>query len=115
MQKRAYDYTPKPSSEFQAQGKYKYGGADQFIAFLNNELKPEIAQQFPINSQQQSIYGHSFGACLLSFFSKPDAFQRYFAASPSLWFDQGMLFQQLKHWQSQNKSSSLTHDHSRYT
>ncbi len=32
VQKRAYDYTPKPSAEFQAQGKYKYGGADQFIA-----------------------------------------------------------------------------------
>ncbi len=114
VQKRAYDYTPKPSSEFQAQGKYKYGGADQFIAFLNNELKPEIAQQFPINSQQQSIYGHSFGGLfvLYHFFQKPDAFQRYFAASPSLWFDQGMLFQQLKHWQSQNQIIP-THDHSR--
>ena len=33
VQKRAYDYTPKPSAQFQAQGKYKYGGADQFIAF----------------------------------------------------------------------------------
>ncbi|MFZ5394136.1 alpha/beta hydrolase [Acinetobacter seifertii] len=109
VQKRAYDYTPKPSSEFQAQGKYKYGGADQFIAFLNNELKPEIAQQFPINSQQQSIYGHSFGGLfvLYHFFQKPDAFQRYFAASPSLWFDQGMLFQQLKHWQSQKSNHPL--------
>lgn len=109
VQKRAYDYTPKPSSEFQAQGKYKYGGADQFIAFLNNELKPEIAQQFPINSQQQSIYGHSFGGLfvLYHFFQKPDAFQRYFAASPSLWFDQGMLFQQLKHWQSQKPNHPL--------
>ncbi|KHO14051.1 alpha/beta hydrolase [Acinetobacter baumannii] len=109
VQKRAYDYTPKPSSEFQAQGKYKYGGADQFIAFLNNELKPEIAQQFPINSQQQSIYGHSFGGLfvLYHFFQKPDAFQRYFAASPSLWFDQGMLFQQLKHSQSQKSNHPL--------
>ncbi len=108
VQKRAYDYTPKPSSEFQAQGKYKYGGADQFIAFLNNELKPEIAQQFPIYSQQQSIYGHSFGGLfvLYHFFQKPDAFQRYFAASPSLWFDQGMLFQKLKHWQSQKPNHS---------
>lgn len=61
MQKRAYDYTPEPSAQFQAHGKYKYGGADQFIAFLNNELKPEIANQFPVNSQQQSLYGHSFG------------------------------------------------------
>lgn len=103
VQKRAYDYTPKPSAQFQAQGKYKYGGADQFIAFLNRELKPTIAKQFPINSQQQSLYGHSFGGLfvLYHFFQKPDAFQRYFAASPSLWFDQGMLFQQLNHWQSQ--------------
>ncbi|MFX9261707.1 alpha/beta hydrolase-fold protein, partial [Acinetobacter baumannii] len=70
---------------------------------LNNELKPEIANQFPVNSQQQSLYGHSFGGLfvLYHFFQKPNAFQRYFAASPSLWFDQGMLFQQLEHWQSQ--------------
>ncbi len=109
VQKRAYDYTPKPSAEFQAQGKYKYGGADQFIAFLNSELKPTIAKQFPINSQQQSLYGHSFGGLfvLYHFFQKPDAFQRYFAASPSLWFDQGMLFQQLNHWQSQKPNHSL--------
>ena len=51
----------------------------------------------------------------LSFFQKPDAFQRYFAASPSLWFDQGMLFQQLNNWQSQKPNHSFTHDHSRYT
>nr|WP_312325084.1 alpha/beta hydrolase-fold protein [Acinetobacter oleivorans] len=108
MQKRAYDYTPKPSAEFQAQGKYKYGGADKFINFLNDELKPEIAKQFSVNSQQQSLYGHSFGGLLVlyHFFQKPDAFQRYFAASPSLWFDQGMLFQKLDHWQSQKQSNS---------
>ncbi|WP_144731754.1 alpha/beta hydrolase [Acinetobacter oleivorans] len=108
VQKRAYDYTPKPSAEFQAQGKYKYGGADKFINFLNDELKPEIAKQFPVNSQQQSLYGHSFGGLLVlyHFFQKPDAFQRYFAASPSLWFDQSMLFQQLNHWQSQKQSNS---------
>jgi len=108
VQKRAYDYTPKPSAEFQTQGKYKYGGADQFISFLNNELKPEIAKQFPVNSQKQSLYGHSFGGLLVlyHFFQKPNAFQRYFAASPSLWFDQGMLFQQLDHWQSQKQSNS---------
>lgn len=108
VQKRAYDYTPKPSAEFQAQGKYKYGGADKFINFLNDELKPEIAKQFPVNSQQQSLYGHSFGGLLVlyHFFQKPDAFQRYFAASPSLWFDQGMLFQKLNHWQSQKQNNS---------
>lgn len=33
--------------------------------FLNDELKPEIAKQFPVNSQQQSLYGHSFGGLLV--------------------------------------------------
>ena len=37
-------------------------------------------------------------------FSKPTAFQRYFAASPSLWFDQGMLFRELEQWQSQKQT-----------
>ncbi|MFI7940128.1 alpha/beta hydrolase-fold protein, partial [Acinetobacter baumannii] len=69
-------------------------------------LKPEIAKQFPINSQQQSLYGHSFGGLfvLYHFFQKPTAFQRYFAASPSLWFDQGMLFRELEQWQSQKQT-----------
>ncbi len=53
---------------------------------------------------------------LYHFFQKPDAFQRYFAASPSLWFDQGMLFQKLNHWQSQKqKKFSDAFDNGRYT
>ncbi len=35
------------------------------LLFLNSELKPTIAKQFPINSQQQSLYGHSFGGLLV--------------------------------------------------
>ncbi|WP_265733307.1 alpha/beta hydrolase-fold protein, partial [Acinetobacter baumannii] len=85
VQKCDYDYPPKPPPKFKAHGKYKYGGADQFIAFLNNELKLEIAKQFPINSQKQSLYGHSFGGLFViyHFFQNPTAFQRSFAASPS--------------------------------
>jgi predicted alpha/beta superfamily hydrolase len=43
---------------------------------------------------------------LYQFFQKPEAFQRYIAASPSLWFDQGMLFQKLNFWQGQKQSNS---------
>ena len=44
------------------------------------------------------------GCLCFIIFSKPTAFQRYFAASPSLWFDQGMLFRELEQWQSQKQT-----------
>ncbi len=106
MQKRAYDYTQNLLAEFQAQGKYKYGGADQFIAFLNNELKPEIAKQFPINSQTATV---SMGilwrvVCALSFFFKNLLHSSVTLLQVLLWFDQGMLFRELEQWQSQKQT-----------
>ncbi|SUU21431.1 alpha/beta superfamily hydrolase [Acinetobacter haemolyticus] len=59
--KRALDYTPKASTEFQKQSKYQYGGAEQFIKFIEQELKPVIHSKIKVNSQQQSLFGHSFG------------------------------------------------------
>ncbi|MGE8643831.1 alpha/beta hydrolase [Acinetobacter vivianii] len=100
VQKRALDYTPKTSAEFQAQAKYQYGGADQFIQFLDKELKPAINSRIKVNAQQQSLFGHSFGGlfALHTFFSKPQTFQRYIAASPSLWFDNYALLNRQAEW-----------------
>ncbi len=100
VQKRALDYTPKTSAEFQAQAKYQYGGADQFIQFLDKELKPAISSRIKVNAQQQSLFGHSFGGlfALHTFFSKPQTFQRYIAASPSLWFDNYALLNRQAEW-----------------
>ncbi|WDZ49665.1 alpha/beta hydrolase-fold protein [Acinetobacter vivianii] len=100
VQKRALDYTPKTSAEFQAQAKYQYGGADQFIQFLDKELKPAISSRIKVNAQQQSLFGHSFGGlfALHTFFTKPQTFQRYIAASPSLWFDNYVLLNRQAEW-----------------
>jgi len=107
VQKRALDYTPKTSAEFQAQAKYQYGGADQFIQFLDKELKPTISSRIKVNAQQQSLFGHSFGGlfALHTFFSKPQTFQRYIAASPSLWFDNYALLNRQAEWL-KNKSNT---------
>jgi predicted alpha/beta superfamily hydrolase len=100
VEKRALDYTPQASAKFQKQAKYTYGGADQFIQFIEKELKPAIQTKIKVNSQQQSLFGHSFGGLFVlhTFFSQPHMFQRYIAASPSLWFDHYALLNKQKDW-----------------
>jgi predicted alpha/beta superfamily hydrolase len=100
VDKRALDYTPKTSAEFQKQAKYQYGGADQFIKFIEKEIKPVIHTKIKVNPQQQSLFGHSFGGLFVlhTFFNQPQTFQRYIAASPSLWFDNYALLDQEKNW-----------------
>ncbi|MFW2161657.1 alpha/beta hydrolase [Acinetobacter beijerinckii] len=110
VEKRAFDYTPKTSAEFQKQAKYQHGGADQFIQFIEKELKPVIHTKIKVNLQQQSLFGHSFGGLFVlhTFFSQPQRFQRYIAASPSLWFDNYALLDHETNWL--NKKNSNKHD-----
>lgn len=62
-------------------------GADAFALFIERELKPQIAARFPINPARQSLLGHSYGGLFTVYqlLQQPEAFQRYFAISPSLW------------------------------
>ena len=100
VEKRALDYTPKASTEFQKQAKYSYGGADQFIQFIEKELKPAIQTKIKVNPQQQSLFGHSFGGLFVlhTVMTHPETFQRYIAASPSLWFDNYALLNRQVDW-----------------
>ena len=100
VEKRALDYTPEASTEFQKQAKYSYGGADQFIQFIEKELKPAIQTKIKVNPQQQSLFGHSFGGLFVlhTVMTHPETFQRYIAASPSLWFDNYALLNRQVDW-----------------
>lgn len=94
--RRDHDYLPFPDSEFKQErlpdGRLNtippYGGADDFLAFIENELKPFIARHFPIDLQKQTLCGHSYGGLftLYALFTQPQLFQSYFAISPSVWF-----------------------------
>lgn len=124
VEKRALDYTPKASTEFQKQAKYSYGGADQFIQFIEKELKPAIQTKIKVNPQQQSLFGHSFGGLFVlhTIMTHPETFQRYIAASPSLWFDNYALLNRQSDWLN-NKANKVqntmlmttvgTHEHGR--
>lgn len=96
---RTHDYTPRVHGEAFAKG----GNVEQFYQFMVSQLKPYVLAQMAqenITITEQSLFGHSFGGVftLYVLFNHPDAFQRYIAASPSLWWGKGEWITQDK-WQ----------------
>lgn len=72
----------------------KVGGADGFLDFIEEELKPIVQRQFTVDITRQALFGHSLGGlfALHVLFTKPSAFQAYVAGSPSIWWKNGYLF-----------------------
>ncbi|MGO1246289.1 MAG: alpha/beta hydrolase [Oceanisphaera sp.] len=90
---RAYDYTPPVvDSTLNAEGR-NYGGADIFGQFIEQAVKPEVAKRVRLDTNRQSLWGHSFGGLFVlhSLFNHPERFQSYIAADPSLWWQEGQI------------------------
>ena len=68
------------------------GGADRMLAFLADELIPEVEGMYG-TSPFRVLVGHSFGGLFAAhaMLTRPDVFQGYVAISPSLWWDGGRL------------------------
>lgn len=97
---RYYDFTlPVDYSELPKRpggGEWPaHGGAENFLHFIEEDLKPEIMSSIHINRDRQTLLGHSLGGLftLYTLFSIPHAFQTYIAGSPSIhwnkkWFSE---------------------------
>ncbi len=100
VEARSFDYTPpNPNGAAAADVHHperKTGGADIFLDFLDRELRPVVERAIPINRKRQAIYGHSYGGVFVlhALFTRPDAFQTYIAASPSLWWGDGQILRE---------------------
>jgi predicted alpha/beta superfamily hydrolase len=70
------------------------GGADNFLKFIRDELKPFIKANYRINSEDSSILGHSFGGLfgLYALLQSPNTFNRYVLSSPSIWWNPEAAF-----------------------
>lgn len=93
LKERTYDYTPAVPADrlgesFNAQPWPPTGGADAFLDFIEDQLKPSIEAEFPIDRERQTLMGHSFGGLftLHVLFNRPEAFSTYVASSPSVWY-----------------------------
>ena len=62
------------------------GGADAFLAFIATDVKPLIESELAIDRGRQALFGHSFGGLFVLhvLFTRPESFQSYVAASPSI-------------------------------
>lgn len=96
--RRLYDFTPpNPPTLPPVQtglAKVRAGGRDDFLSFLLDTVRPEIARRFKVDSNRQALYGHSLAGyfALHMLYTHPDAFSSIIAASPSQWWnDQAVL------------------------
>ena len=89
---RSYDFSPPGSSEPDF-GDIPLGGADDFLALLNNTVKPWVSAQYHTDLRRQILFGHSMGGlfALYVLYKSPDSFAAFIAASPDLPFSKHIL------------------------
>lgn len=95
---RAYDYTP-PAHDGAGRvanpvvrGRVG-GGADHFLDFIRNQVKPLVESRIAIDHARETLWGHSYGGLftLYALFTEPDAFDQYIAGDPSFWWHEGAV------------------------
>lgn len=108
---RFFDYTVyADDSELpqrpDASGWPQTGGADAFLDVLEYELKPAVESAYAVDRSRQSFFGHSLGGFLVLYamLTRPNAYRRYFAASPSIWWKNGLIF---KLWEERSGALAL--------
>lgn len=91
--RRDVDYTlrtpPRPANaDPYLYPEYPTGGADAFLTFIEQDLKPRIEARWRIDRTRQTLAGHGFGGLFVlhAYFTRPEGFTTYVASSPSIWF-----------------------------
>lgn len=100
LAQRNYDLTP-PSESYRLperpNGKpwSKMGGGERFLEALVKDIKPFVAARYAVDEARETLFGHSFGGMMVlhALFIRPAAFDRYVAASPSIWFNDKAVLQ----------------------
>ena len=100
---RSFDYTPPYNGELKfpenrGSSQFTQGGADKFYSFIQKQLKLVIEENYPINTKKQTLFGHSYGGLftLYAFLNHNEDFQNFIAASPSIWWNDFFILNQLK-------------------
>ena len=80
-----------------APGLASSGGMANFLAFIKNELIPQIDAKYR-TSPYRIFVGHSLGGITVidALYTIPETFNAYIAIDPSLWWDDKVLLKQAK-------------------
>ncbi|WP_258585788.1 alpha/beta hydrolase [Mesorhizobium sp. AR02] len=91
--RRSWDLGPPPGKTYppfyEGTSEVRTGGAGDFLAFIEEELKPWVASRTRIDDKRQALYGHSFGGlfALYALFTRPLSFRTFIAASPAIYWE----------------------------
>ena len=91
--RRSWDLGPPPGKTYppfyEGTSEVRTGGAGDFLAFIEDELKPWVASRTRIDEKRQTLYGHSFGGlfALYALFTRPLSFRTFIAASPAIYWE----------------------------
>nr|WP_311274364.1 alpha/beta hydrolase-fold protein [Methylobacterium sp. WCS2018Hpa-22] len=100
--RRSWDYTPPPGRSYPTSMPdgpvLRTGGAEGFLRFVVDDLKPVIAQRCRIDPSRQGLFGHSFGGLfvLYALAHMPTAFSHWIAASPSIYWEDLVLLKSIE-------------------
>lgn len=92
---RTRDYTPThvPTGGYGPEYQVVSGGGTKFRDFIASELIPFLEKEYRLSSERYLV-GHSYGGLFATWvaLTKPDLFTGYVIVSPSLWYDDGLVF-----------------------
>lgn len=73
------------------------GKANDFLNFIENELQPAIAKEWPVNPNKRAIVGHSLGGLFIlhAMSTRPHLFSHYIAGSPSVWWGDNEVLKEI--------------------
>lgn len=97
---RTRDYTPTNTMERPVSGHAK-----NYVQFIGEQVIPEIQKHYRVDNNNKIFVGHSFGGLLGSYilFNKPEMFDHYILGSPSLWYDDKVMFELESKYATQHK------------
>ncbi|KAL3490996.1 Alpha/Beta hydrolase protein [Aspergillus germanicus] len=116
--RRSYDLTP-PCETYTPpdgpDGKPKieeHGGADRFFSFITEVVRPFISiTVFPhVSFARTALFGHSYGGLFVlhTLFMRPESFDVYLAASPSIWWNNRFVLSEAERFCENNDTPSTT-------
>ncbi len=70
------------------------GGGDQFLQFIEGELIPFVDLKYRTDPCIRALFGDSRGGlfAVYALFTAPGLFNRYLIGSPSIWWDEEMIY-----------------------
>jgi len=110
---RILDLTPATDPAtlppFRAGGWGPVGGAEAFLGFLRDTLRPEIGGRVPLDANRQALFGHSLAGLFVLhiLFRHTSTFDTYVAGSPSIWWGGKVLLGALEDFKTHQKVARL--------